>query len=205
MAAHDKGLFRQLFPHQGPALEAHGLALVLLGLFGHVPVPLGIVVVPDLHNGGVQVEGQGVLNVVILHLAAHIFIGDIAAAGDGPDDFVVLHFVHGAVEAVEHHQLAAFQLVVHQLAHIAVVAEESGGIGKQKLLIHHPALGHGAVEQVQHPHAVILDDHPLGLCFADPAAEIFAGELALLLHNADKHALVRELVGGVFLLPLLTH
>ena len=188
MPPHHEAAGGQLLAHQGPALEAYRLALILLGLIGHVPVKQGVVLVADLHNGGVQVEGQGILNVVILHLAVFVLVGDVRPAGGAPDDLVEGHLVHpGGVKTVEHHQLCAFQLVIDQLAHIAVVVEEGGSVRKQKLLIYHPALGHGGVELIQHPHAVVLDDHPLCPGLPEPLLQIFPGQLLRLLHNADFH------------------
>ena len=204
MAPHHEAACRQLLAHQGPALEAHRLALVLLGLVGHVPVKQGIVLVADLHNGGVQVEGQGVLNVVILHLAVFVLVGDVRPAGGAPDDLVEGHLVHlCSVKAVEHHQLRALQLVIDQLAHVAVVAEEGGSVGKQELLIHHPALGHGGIELIQHPHAIVLNDHPLCPGLPKPLFQIFPGQLLRRLHNTDFHRVRGELLRGVFLFPLL--
>ena len=204
MPPHHEAAGGQLLAHQGPALEAHRLALILLGLIGHVPVKQSVVLVADLHNGGVQVEGQGVFDVVVFHLAVSVLIGDVRPAGGAPDNLVEGHLVHlCSVKAVEHHQLRAFQLVIDQLAHIAVVAEEGGSVGEQKFLIHHPSLGHGGVELIQHPHAVVFNDHPLRPGLPEPLLQIFTGQLLRLLHNADFHRVRGELLRGVFLFPLL--
>lgn len=61
-------------------LEAHGLPLVLLHLFGDVAVPQGVVLVLDLDDRGVQVEGQGVFDLVVLHLAVGVLKGDLRPA-----------------------------------------------------------------------------------------------------------------------------
>ena len=204
MPSHHKAARRQLFAYQGTALEAHRLALVFFRLIGHIPVKQGIVLIADLHNGGIQVEGQGILNVVILHLAVFVLIGDVRPAGGATDDLMEGHLVHpGGIKAVEHHQLRTLQLVIDQLAHIAVVVEEGGSVNEQELLIHHPALRHSGVELIQHPHAVVFDDHPFRPGFPKPLLQIFTGQLLRLLHNADLHRVRGELLRGVFLLALL--
>ena len=40
-------------------LEPDGFAVVLLRLLGDIPIPQGEVLVLDLHNGSVDVKGQG--------------------------------------------------------------------------------------------------------------------------------------------------
>ena len=203
MAAHHEAVGGQLFPHQAAALEAHGLAFVLLGLVGHIPVEEGEVLVPYLHYRGVYIKGQGVFNVIIYHLAVLGLVGDIRPAGGPPDDLVEGHLVHGLlVKAVEDHQLCAFQLVVDQLAHVAVVAEEGGRVGEHELLIYHPALGHGVVEHIQHPHAVVLHHHPLGPGLGQPFLQVLPGQAVLVLHHPYLHGVGGKLLRGVFLFPL---
>ena len=107
------------------------------------------------------------------------------------------------VKAVEYAQLCALELVIDQLAHIIVVAYECTGVNEHKLLIYHPVLGHGGVEIVKQPHAVILDKHALGLGLLQEAGQILLGQLADILDNADLHAVGSELFGCVLLFALL--
>ena len=205
MAADDEGVVGHLLAHERAALEAHGLVLVLLRLLRHISIPLGIIVVADLDDVRVQVEGQGIHDVVILHLPADVLIGDIRPARCGADDLVELHLVHGAVEPVEHHKLTALELIVDELAHVGVVGNERARVGEHKLLIHHPALRHRAVQRVQQPHAVIFDHDARGLRLIKEAFKRLGVQLLLRVYHADKNVLVGELVGRVFLLALLAH
>ena len=51
---------------KGEAPEAQDLPVVLLRLLGDVPLPLGVVPVLDLHDGGGEVVGQLDGGVVVL-------------------------------------------------------------------------------------------------------------------------------------------
>ena len=114
-----------------------------------------------------------------------------------------LHLVHVGLEAVEHDQLAALELIVHQLAHVIIIGKEGACVGKHELLIHHPALRHRRIEHVQHPHAVVLHDHALSPRLAEPLFKVFRRQLALIFDDMDVYALVGELIRGVFLLAFL--
>ena len=204
MPAHHEAALGELAPLESAAFELHGLALVLFGLLGHIPIPEGVVLVIDLDHRRVHVEGQGVLDIVVDHLAVCVLIGDVRAAGSTPDDLMEGHLVHIGLEAVENHQLAALELVIDQLAHVAVVAEEGGGVGKHELLVHSPVFRHGLVQQVQHPHAVILHHDPLCPGIVEPGLQVLLVEVRLVLHHGQHHIGVGKLLGGVFLLTLLT-
>ena len=203
MAADDKGLRRQALSLQGLGLEAHGLPLVLLGLLAHIAVPEGVIVVPDLDDGGVQVEGQGVFNIVVDHIPVRGLIGDVGPSRRAAHDLVVFHLVHRRGEAVEDHKLAAFELVEDEISHVGVVGEEGGRVGEHELLVDHPGVRHGGIERIQKPHAVILDHDALAPGLLCETGEVFLRQLALIPDHADLHALVGKLVGGVLLLPLL--
>ena len=114
-----------------------------------------------------------------------------------------LHLVDGGAIAVEDDELAALQLVIDQLAHIVVVGDEAARVGEHELLVDDPVFRHGVIEQVQHPHAIILDHHALGVHVVQPLGQVFAGQLAFIVQHMHVYTLVRELVGRVFLLALL--
>ena len=113
------------------------------------------------------------------------------------------HAVNGVIVAVEHHELGAFELVVHEVAHIGIVAFKGAGVGEQKLLIHHPHFRQRLIKIVEHPHAVILDNDTLAVCLLKPLAQVGAIKLLGLLDDLYKHILAGKLVGGVLLLALL--
>ena len=75
----------------------------------------------DLYDGRVHVEGKRVLDVVELGLAADIFVNYVGPARNGAHDLVELHLVIPALETVEYHHLRELYLVVHKLAHVAVI------------------------------------------------------------------------------------
>ena len=116
---------------------------------------------------------------------------------------VKLHLVHIGLEAVENNELAALELIIDELAHIAVVAQEGAGIGEHELLIDDPALGHRGIECVEQPHAVILDNDAVGLCLLRPLGEVLGRELLLTFKHTDDDGIRRELLGRVLLLALL--
>ena len=152
-----------VFGYEG--LEAHRLARILFHLLGHVPVPQGIVAVLYDYGVGVHVEGQGVFYLVVLYPPVRVLVGDVHTAGHTADHLVYLHLVKVRRGAVEHYELGCHQLVHHKAPHVGVVAEEAPGIRKHELLIDYPVFRHGLSKVVQVPHAVVLYEHPLGLCF----------------------------------------
>lgn len=80
MAAYDEAACGHLFALEVAALEAHGLVLVLLRLLGKVTVPDGVVVIAYLDDGCVHIERQGVFDIVVLHIAVGVLVGNIASA-----------------------------------------------------------------------------------------------------------------------------
>ena len=80
MAAYDEAACGHLFALEVAAFEAHGLVLVLLRLLGKVTVPDGVVVVAYLDDGRIDIERQGVFDIVVLHIAVGVLIGNIASA-----------------------------------------------------------------------------------------------------------------------------
>ena len=80
MAADDEASCGHLFALEVAALEAHGLVFVFLRLLGHITVPEGVIVVAYLDNGCVNVKRQGVFDIVVLHGAVLVLIGDVASA-----------------------------------------------------------------------------------------------------------------------------
>ena len=202
MAAEDEAALGQALVHGSAALDTNHLAPVLIQLFGNVTVPQGKGIVPDLDDGGFQIKGQGIFDVVVAHHAIHRFVGDLGTAADAADDLVELHLVHKGIEAVESHQLAGLQFIHHQLAHIGVVAQEGAGIGQHDLLIDRPAFGHILIQGVQLPHAVILHHHTVGRVFADEVCQMSLRQVAFFFDHGNVHMLAGEL-GGLVLLHAL--
>ena len=200
----DEAVLRHVLAHEAAALDLDGLAVVLLRLFGHVAVPDGEVAVLDLDDRGVKVERQRIFNVVVHDLAVGVFIRDVAPAGDGADDAVHLHAVHTVVVAVEHDELGALELVHRELAHIRVVAQKRRRVAKQEFLRDRPALRQVAVERVEHPHAVVLHEHALGLDLVLQRLQVLDREVGLLVDVAHIDVPGAELVRLVDFLALFT-
>ena len=110
-----------------------------------------------------------------------------------------LHFVLFGLGAVENDHFAAFQLVHRQLAHIGIVAEEGGSVGKANLLIDDPVLGHIVIQVIQHPHAVVFQHHPLGVVLHLQLGQIIGVQLAFVLQHLDEHIGRGKQVGVVLL------
>src|SRR5699024_11943757 len=161
--AGDKAVFAGAVGLADLGQEPDGLARILLGVLLAVQVPDAEIVVPDLDDGGVHIEGQRVGDVVIGHAAVGELVGDVAPAGHLPHQAVQL--LTGLVVVhlfgpVEHDQLAAGDLVQHQAAHGVVpgVGQSGGAVGGGDHLVDQP-VGRQRVGQVlQQPHAVVFDD-----------------------------------------------
>ena len=195
MAAGQQRIGGQLAVPGHNALKAQGFAVVFLHLLGQVPVKHCVIGVGNLHHRRLQVEGQRILDVVVLHVPVRVIVGNGGTAGDRPDHLMngLLIDVRGG--AVEHHHFAVGQLIHHQLAHVGVVAEKSGGVGKQHFLIDAPVLGQIPVQSGEFPHPVVLDDNPVDpVLFAD-CGQVFAVDIALLLQLLQIDVPPPEAVG----------
>ena len=84
--ADDEGVCRHLAALERTPLEAHGFALVVCRGLTEVAVPLGKVRVAYLDYRRVQVERQGILNIVIDDLAIGGFVCNVGAAGRSAHD-----------------------------------------------------------------------------------------------------------------------
>ena len=115
-----------------------------------------------------------------------------------------LHFVHLGPEAVEHCQFAALQFVIDQLAHVVVIAQDRVRIGKEELLIHHPALRKCRIQHIQQPHPVILDHHAFGVGLFRQRRQAIRRELRLILQRADLDGFGRKFVRRILFFALFT-
>ena len=203
MPAGDEAALRHVLAHEAAALDLDGLAVVFLWLLGHVAVPDGEVAVLDLDDRRIDVKRQRVLDVVIDDLAVGVFIRDVAPAGDGADDAVHLHAIHAVVVAVEHDELGTLELVDRELAHIRIVAHERRRIAEEKLLRDRPVFRQVAIERVEHPHAVILHEHALGVQLVLQREQIVAREVGLLVDVAHVDISGAESVRLIDLLAVL--
>ena len=116
---------------------------------------------------------------------------------------MVGHDVTAFFHTVEHRQITALQFVHHLRAHIGVVGEDGGGIKERRLLRHHPALGERAVQIVQCPHTVVLDEHKVNAASLCHFAHGVGGEILLIFYFAAVDVIVGEQGRLIFLLALL--
>ena len=179
--------------HGHLGLEADGLAVVLLGLLGAVAIPQGVMLVLDLDDGRIDIEGQRIDDIVELGGAVGVIVEDVNAAVGCPGDLVEGHGVLALFQAVEDHHLGAHQLVHHQIAHIGVIGHEGGGVGEHDLLGHDPILGQTHVEVAHLLHAVELSHHTVGIVFLCQGIQLSSGD-GLLVQNLQIHVLGR--IGG---------
>ena len=114
-----------------------------------------------------------------------------------------LLLVQTGLGPVEDDHLAALELVHHELAHIGVVGEEGVGVGKADLLVDDPVLGHILVEIVQQPHPVVFHHAALHIVGHLELGQMVGVELGGVLQDLDEDIFPGELVGGIFLHPLL--
>ena len=154
-----------LFPakHGYLCLKAYSLAVILLRLFRNVPIPQCVILILDLNNRRIDVEGQRILDIVKGSGAVSIIVKDIHSAICGPSDLMEGHGVSARLQAVEYHHLGAHQLVHHQIAHIGVISHESSGVREHDLLGHDPVLREAGIEVAHHLHTVQLRNDTLSL------------------------------------------
>ena len=184
-------------------LEPDGFAVILLGLLGDVPVKQGVILILHGHDGGVQIEGQGILNVVELGGAVGVIVNDVDPAVQSPGQLVQGHLVDVGGHAVENHHFRSGELVHHQSAQICVIAENGPGVGKHDLLGQLPVLRHFSVEGLDHLHAVELYDHPGSPMLLGQSSQLLCGD-GLLVDHLGVDLLVGVGGGIIFLLALLT-
>ena len=183
--------------------EFNGLAIVLVHVFAHVAIPKGKIRVGDLNDGRVFVEGQGILNVVALCGAVCEVVNDGGAARDAAHHLVVGHNVAALFHSVEYRKITALQLVHHLRAHIGVVGEDGGGIKERRFLCDHPTFGERAVQVVQRPHAVVLNEHKVNAASFCHFAHGIGGEPLLIFYLAAVDVIMGEQGRLIFLLALL--
>ena len=167
-ARHDKAAGRKvavavLFQAGDLSLEADGLAVVLLRLLRDVAVPERKIIVADLHDRGVDVKGERVLDLVGLRRSVGVFIEDADAAVQRAGELMQRHDVRARCKTIEHDHLTARELVHHKGAHVGVVGENARAVGKHDLLRDLPVLRHFLVERADLQHAVELDDDALAV------------------------------------------
>ena len=121
MSAECEGVGREFAVLCGKSLEGDGLAVVFFGLLHDVTVPEGEVLVLDDDVVRFDVEGEGILYVVIGYFSVGELIADIRTACYSADYLVELVGVHGLLKPVENRQLAQVQLIYHKTAHICVI------------------------------------------------------------------------------------
>ena len=112
------------------------------------------------------------------------------------------HGVGVRLDPVEHHHFTARQLIHHQVAHIGVVLQNGGGIGKHHFLGHGPALREAGVQLPHQLHAVKLRHHPLGPVLLLQRRQLLHGH-RVLIQNLQIHIFLGEGRQVILLLPLL--
>ena len=204
MTAENKFVIGHTAAQCAASFDSNHLAVVLVLLFVDVSVPLRISVVRNLNTRRIDVERQGIRNLIQFHIVFLVLVKNLAFSVDRSDNFVEFHLVKALFTAVKYHHFSAFQLVEDQLPHILIIYHKGLRVGEKHLLIGYPFLRHVSVNRIQSPHTVILDDNPLYSVLFLQSTQSFLCQILFLFNPFDKHIGAEEFDRMILFLPLFT-
>ena len=203
VAAGNEGALGQLHAGHGLGLKGDGLALVALGVVLDVNIPDAVIVILQLQVVAVQRVGEDVLHLQLL--ATLVLKDDLAHAVDRPDGPLPARQRHVRGAAVEEHHVCLGHLVHDHGLHVGAVHLKGSGVDDVDGLVQSPLPGQLQIpEDLDGPHAVILQQDALGLIAPLHLVQKAAGELGLVLHRHQTAVALGQLLLVVLLLAVLT-
>ena len=177
-------------------------AVVALRMVHHIHIPDAEIVVRDVDDLLIKVEGALVAGEVVLAGAVHIFQIDVRPAVHHPEIPLPQAVPQLRGAAVEHQHIRIGDLLHHQLAHVLGVDVEGGSLHKGHDLIQHPVGRQDVPVKAFHlPHTVVLDEYLLGFILLLPRLQLGALQVCFLLYGDNGHVVQGS--GVVLLLALL--